>query len=963
MKMRRLLGTAMLPVLMAMAETALPLKNPGMEAGVDGWSGDNGMSRLIPEAARTGKTGLRVVDTSNTDGSSFRSAPLPVTPGRAYALRFWARSVNKSPNTGVYICYRNAKDVSLTNYADKTELIFNFQPAEKNGWKQYTFVTKAPTAAATIYIWIHSYTSSCGGADFDDFTLSLLTLDEEKTVMTTEFPKQRDFPKLDEDKINKIAAMLPAMPRGAGFSASDRARWQPLAESPEAKNIIAWANKNTGIELPVDSEGLYLEYRANGNRGNYESLNGRRHYILENFVKAECLEYKGRFLADIERCLDAILSDRSWVIPAHDSELSNYNNVSLYPDLVCSSVAAKMAYIYWHLRERLKPETLARIKSECMRRAIEPYRTAFRSGVIKSGLWWMRTINNWNAVCTCNLVEASLILLDSPRERAEVLAAMEASNDFFYKGFTADGYCSEGLSYWCYGFGHYLMMGEVVLDATGGKLNIFDDDPVILKACEYARNILIEENIAPAFADCSLNSRPDYISLSIIQRHYPQALLKRVSMGNLLGNSFAVIGLFAFSDESVAQAAAPETPVWPPYSYFEQAGILICRAQDPAQGQFGAAIKAGHNAELHNHNDVGSYLVTLAGTAYLVDPGNEVYTRRTFSKDRYVSNVLNSYGHQVPVVAGKLQFTGAKAKGVITESSFTDTASSILIDMKAAYDVPALESLTRAFRFDYKNRSITLRDEVSFSSPQSFEDALVTFSKVFRRPDGTLVFYDNKGSLAVMLTPEGGELTLRQEAIENPGRPSPTRIGLAFAKPVQKASITFTITPAALTDDLPDIYRKPNTDNLMPRLDEAVTVEAENITAQTGGKVVLSRKTACSGTAFKNWDDAGHALTWSFVVPKEGTYALRLRGCHDNTNDARRSLAVDGTPVADTFIFPYTGGWSNGADNWREEWLAVNRKVVTFRLTTGKHTVTLTNTDGHGLNLDFLTLVPVNPEY
>ncbi|MDB6028847.1 MAG: hypothetical protein JWM68_5070, partial [Verrucomicrobiales bacterium] len=49
----------------------------------------------------------------------------------------------------------------------------------------------------------------------------------------------------------------------------------------------------------------------------------------------------------------------------------------------------------------------------------------------------------------------------------------------------------------------------------------------------------------------------------------------------------------------------------------------------------------------------------------LVDPGSEVYTGRTFSSNRYESDVLNSFGHDVPVVAGKLQSAGAKHRAIV----------------------------------------------------------------------------------------------------------------------------------------------------------------------------------------------------------------------------------------------------------------------------------------------------------
>ena len=95
-----------------------------------------------------------------------------------------------------------------------------------------------------------------------------------------------------------------------------------------------------------------------------------------------------------------------------------------------------------------------------------------------------------------------------------------------------------------------------------------------------------------------------------------------------------------------------------------------------ADGLF-LAVKGGHNREHHNHNDVGTYVVALAGKAPFLDPGREEYTGRTFSSQRYESNVLNSYGHPVPRVAGKLQSQGRSAAVRVVETVFTDEMDTV----------------------------------------------------------------------------------------------------------------------------------------------------------------------------------------------------------------------------------------------------------------------------------------------
>ena len=99
-------------------------------------------------------------------------------------------------------------------------------------------------------------------------------------------------------------------------------------------------------------------------------------------------------------------------------------------------------------------------------------------------------------------------------------------------------------------------------------------------------------------------------------------------------------------------------------SLFDAAGVAILRPGAPIKTpSFVLALKGGHNGELHNHNDVGSYTLALAPTSgknaemkfVSRDPGGEVYTARTFSSRRYEGQLLNSFGHPVPRVAGTLQ--------------------------------------------------------------------------------------------------------------------------------------------------------------------------------------------------------------------------------------------------------------------------------------------------------------------
>ena len=238
----------------------------------------------------------------------------------------------------------------------------------------------------------------------------------------------------------------------------------------------------------------------------------------------------------------------------------------------------------------------------------------------------------------------------------------------------------------------------------------------------------------------------------------------------------------------------PTLDVLPARTWFPDAQVLISRVHHPDRTMtFGVAFKGGHNAELHNHNDVGTYYVMLDGTEMGGDPGGEVYTRRTFSKDRYVSKVLNSYGHPVPVVGGKLQSVGRKAAAKVVRSAFTDDVDTLEIEYAAAYAVPALKSLRRTLTFDRVKDTLTVTDKVVCSEPTAFEVPVITYRTWKRNDDATRFVFDKSAKTYRKLKMDvaaSAPVKFSTATIENPSRPDVQRLAFTFAEPVTEATFT-----------------------------------------------------------------------------------------------------------------------------------------------------------------------------
>jgi hypothetical protein len=381
-----------------------------------------------------------------------------------------------------------------------------------------------------------------------------------------------------------------------------------------------------------------------------------------------------------------------------------------------------------------------------------------------------------------------------------IAAAAEKNIQSFLDGITPDGYCSEGVGYWNYGFGHYVLLAETLKQATGGKVDLMDL-PKARQIALFGLRMEILPGIFPAFADCSPTARPETRLMAYLSGRYGLGLaeLERQGRGLAVAPSGPLfdLGVSWFPGEA---GRAPEAP--PPAfrlrDWFADAGILICRPAPDANRGMGAALKGGHNAENHNHNDVGSFVVALSGGTPLLDPGAEIYTARTFSSHRYDSNVLNSFGHSVPRVAGVLQHPGRDAQAKILAADFTPQTDTLKMDIASAYTVPELTSLVRTFVFSRKGPgSLKVIDEVQFNSPKQFGTALVTFSKWKQIDPQRLVV--GEGSQAVVVQIDTGGAPFRIEPTEIheqlAAKRIPIRLGIELSQPVPGAKIVVTITP------------------------------------------------------------------------------------------------------------------------------------------------------------------------
>ena len=604
---------------------------------------------------------------------------------------------------------------------------------------------------------------------------------------------------VDSKRVEQISGMLDSQPFAFGPKIDDRAGWQRLAATKPFAKAVKDAEKLLTKPLPEMTEELYQQFKQTGRRtSDYRRARSERYGRIAKFTLAECVENKGRFIKPLESVLRSICGENTWIYNFHDGNLADYQGKQTTIDLGSADLAQNLGACLYLLDDRLSAGTRQQVMARLRERIFDPYHRAVEGTGRRQ--WWITGDNNWNAVCHAGVVAGALAVCPDRNERAFFVAAAEKYSLDFLRGFGGDGYCAEGMGYWNYGFGNYMQLCETIFQATKGGVDLYQLEGARDTAL-YPVRIRLINDLYPAYADCSLNSKPGRQLMGYINRRFELGLKEFAGAEELtkLGDLPGTL-MFASPNSATARPLAKGRELYEIRSCFEHGGVLNCRPSPGSVCRMAVSLKGGHNSEPHNHNDLGSSVVVLGKEALILDPGGEIYTARTFSRHRYESKLLNSYGHPVPVIAGELQRSGSAAKAIPISKQFTDAADTYALDLRSGYQVPALRKLTRTFVYRRAGEgALTVTDDFAFSTPQTFGSALVTYGQWKQISARELRVERNQEAVKVVIDTGGVPFTVTSEVIkeETHDKKQPTRIGINLTGPQAKGRVTLTITPVA----------------------------------------------------------------------------------------------------------------------------------------------------------------------
>lgn len=481
---------------------------------------------------------------------------------------------------------------------------------------------------------------------------------------------------------------------------------------------------------------LYADYFLTGNRSRFEKEYFDRRRMLLGCVMAECIENNGRYIKNIIDIVWAICEESTWVIPAHmiqntlgdgkSHPLPETKLFGSYIDLFAAETASVLAWTMYLVGARLKhmPQLESRVQNELQRRILDTYVqhpemswTGFNEG---------KNLNNWTPWIYSNLL-CVLLLCEKEEQRRNALSRLIAKGmDAFIATYAPDGGCDEGPGYYDKACASLLDTLQVFDEATNGKAILWNE-PIIQNMARYIMQVHIDGTYYVNCADSSCRTMADALAL----RRSAVSMNDETLIGwteYLLGTNACKIpyhvdydsiyrkvkNIITFRRRDFANVVHPQ---YSPSHYFDGIELAVMRQDVSGKGLFLAA-KGGNNAESHNHNDIGNYIIYLNGEPFIIDVGVGTYSRRTFSAERYDIWTMQSRYHNTAIIGERDQLPGLACAA--RDVSFTDDGehAEFRMDIAAAYgEFSRVESYVRRLEMRRVQGLIELTDSVTLESP------------------------------------------------------------------------------------------------------------------------------------------------------------------------------------------------------------------------------------------------------
>jgi hypothetical protein len=532
-----------------------------------------------------------------------------------------------------------------------------------------------------------------------------------------------------------IRAILDSTPGSVLLPELGNPVWRQVADRPLVQKwlntIQQLAAKEIGKPMPELTQELYQEFYINGSRLPFETAYFERRRCLARAAISALLDEtpeRDRWLGSLRDKTESVFNEFSWALPAHVNSPSGRD--PLHIDLFAAETANLMAELLTLFPTVFSPALVTAIKTRIRRDFSENYANRHED------FFWTKASNNWNAVCHQGVLGAALALEEDTALLARILFLARKYLPLFLRGFGSDGACSEGPGYWQYGFGWFCVLNEQLETRTHGQLSLIEGDPHVREIALFGPRVTLTNFHFVNFSD---SPRIGALSPSLLtylgKRFGDENLLAHARKSyqrldqtglNLQGQRTDLL-YFVRLLLNTPDDTTVDHPLEPQDFYFKDLAVIVSSGRDSNNHLWEFAAKGGNNAEQHNHNDCGSYILNIDGSPVAIEIGAPEYTKDFFRENRYQYLAARTLGHSLPIVNGREQAAGPQYAAKVISYELAPTHVEFSIDLAECYPSDAhCSELIRSFYFDKAQGRLRIKEFFDLSVHQSFETSVLT---------------------------------------------------------------------------------------------------------------------------------------------------------------------------------------------------------------------------------------------
>lgn len=520
--------------------------------------------------------------------------------------------------------------------------------------------------------------------------------------------------------------------------------------------IAALGDELREREMPELTEELFSQFEQTGNRLLYENVYFARRRFLTVFGLLAAWHRRTEDIRKLEETLREICREETWALPAHvDRSVEGWQRTV---DLFAAETGQALAQILNLTQGYLSEQLAQKVREEVAGRVLDSYLEK------PAGEWnWERMRNNWSAVCGGCVGMAALYLLeDEPEKQNAVVERVCGVLPNYLEGMYDDGVCPEGLGYFTYGMAYYTGFARLLEAHSGGRVDLMDSEKV-RQVARFQQRCYFSGGKTVSFADGGTQERfrlglTCYLADTVEGVEIPDISaamdFESDSCYRFLPNWQDGQWVREYLEHRQDTTGAERMDRW--FTFFPEAQWAIWKRDG-----IGVAMKGGHNGESHNHNDVGSFLVSADGEVFLTDLGCGEYTKEYFNdRTRYGIFCNRSIGHSVPIVGGREQSAGRVFRA---ESFLSPCPGSVEAAFAQAYDEAPDFVLCRRLDWPQEAEDIVITDVFRDAA---LEENLVTQMEP-AVDGGRIVLRGEKGTLTVEVTGACGDIRIVRETFRS----------------------------------------------------------------------------------------------------------------------------------------------------------------------------------------------------